>query len=137
MSSASPSAALDAAGARPADEAGDALDLGVVEGLDDDAVVGAEDLDRRRHLADLLGRRRRPPPRPAPPAASIHSASVRLLALIPVLAAGRVRVGPRHAAEDEAQRQRPEDAEADVDRELDQDPRPLEAAPTRLTAATM
>ena len=53
-----PEAARDAAGAGAADVAGHALDLGVVESLDGDAVVGPEDLDRGGHLADLLRRDR-------------------------------------------------------------------------------
>jgi hypothetical protein len=49
-----PQPALDAAGLGPRDVAGDALDLGVVIGVDDDLVVGTDQLDDGIDLAEVL-----------------------------------------------------------------------------------
>jgi hypothetical protein len=47
--------ALDAAGLRPRDIAGDATHHRVVVGIDDDLVVGSDQLEDGVDLADLLG----------------------------------------------------------------------------------
>ena len=59
-----PERALDAAGLRARHVAGDAGDLGIVVGVDDDLVVGPDQLEDGVDLADRLGAARSPPPAP-------------------------------------------------------------------------
>ena len=55
LSSASPSPPLNAAGLGPRHVAGDAADLGIVMGVDDDLVIRSDELEYRIDLSDGLG----------------------------------------------------------------------------------